>query len=225
MPPAGTLRADLRAYFATYAEEARDRGFPLIRPMPMQFSKDPQAARYIDQFMLGDELLVAPLLAPGNRRSVYLPMGIWTNLKTNQTHPGRQVIPIEAEAGELPLFSRNGALFPLGSNPTVLHYFPRLGGEFFLFESDIAEYSQVHAGPAGDLMRLEIESKKDREYEWLVHHTAAPRKVTAGDETYAQAPAASELRAGTWRHDATRNNVHVRAKVKAGDDNIINLLF
>ena len=39
----------------------------------------------------------------------------------------------------------------------ALHYFPKLGGEFFLLEGDIAEYSQVHAAPALDFMRLEIE--------------------------------------------------------------------
>src|SRR6266446_191291 len=99
---------------------------------------------------------------------------------------------------DLPLFSRNGAVLPMGSDPMKLHYFPKLGGEFFLFEHDLGEYSQVHAGPAGDFMRLEIESKKDREYEWIVHHLDRPRKIMAGTVEYALVESPERLRAGAW---------------------------
>jgi len=116
----------------------------------------------------------------------------------------------------MPVFSRNGAILPLGSDPIKLHYFPRLGGEFFLFESDMGEYSQVHAGPAGDFMRLEIESKKDRDYEWIVHHVERPRKVVA---------AGVELPAGGWFYDAKDKNLHVRIKGRADGDEIVNISF
>src|SRR5207247_1811582 len=111
-----TIRPDLTAYFATYAEEARERGLPMIHALPMQFPKDPEAAKVNDEFMLGDELLIAPIHEALNSRSVYLPMGMWTRLSNNQVFQGKQTIGIDAAAGELPVFSRNGALLPLGSN-------------------------------------------------------------------------------------------------------------
>lgn len=213
---APAFRGRLDAYWLTYGEESRDRGYPFIRPMPLQFPRDPEAGRRADQFMLGDELLVAPLLGEENRRAIYLPSGSWTRLRTNQVFPGRQEISIDAEPDELPLFSRNGAIVPLGSEPMELHYFPKLGGEFFLFEPDGAEYSQVHAAPAGDLMRLEIESKKNREYEWIVHHVDPPRRVLSNGE---------DLLGSSWRYDSRLRNLHVRVLALRGEDRIINLLF
>jgi hypothetical protein len=220
-----TWRNDLMAYFTTYAEEARERGLPMIHALPMQFPKDPDAAKINDQFMLGDELLIAPILQARNTRSVYLPMGIWTRLSNNQVFQGKQTITVDAAAGELPAFSRNGAILPLGSNPMKLHYFPRLGGEFFLFESDLSEYSQVHAGPAGDFMRLETESKKERGYEWIVHHVDQPRKIVAGGVEFTAVEQQDRLRPGAWFYDATNQNLHVQIVGHAGGDEIINISF
>jgi alpha-glucosidase (family GH31 glycosyl hydrolase) len=220
-----TMRGELDAYFATYAEEARERGLPLIRALPMQFPKDAEAAKVGDEFMLGDELLVAPIYAAQNSRSVYLPMGIWTRLRNNEVFQGKRTVALNAEPDELPLFSRNGAILPLGSNPMTLHYFPRLGGEFFLFESDLEEYSQVHAGPAGKLMRLEIESKKDRDYEWIVHHLNRAHRVAEGPAEYVEVTDRAELRPGAWLYDGRNGNLHVRVRARAGGDEIVSISF
>jgi len=40
----------------------------------------------------------------------------------------------------------------------------------------VNENSQFHAAPAGDFVRVEIESQKRRTYEWVMHHTKAPRE-------------------------------------------------
>jgi alpha-glucosidase (family GH31 glycosyl hydrolase) len=191
----------------------------------MQFSKDPEGAKVSDEFMLGDELLIAPIHQAGNSRTVYLPMGIWTRLSDNQVFQGKRTIKIDAAPDELPAFSRNGAILPLGSDPMKLHYFPRLGGEFFLFESDLGEYSQVHAGPAGDFMRLEIESKKERRYEWVVHHLDRPRQIGAGGVDFAEVESQDTLRPGAWFYDAPNKNLHVRIVGRAGGDEIINISF
>ncbi len=217
----GTWRELLTDYFNVYAAEARSRGLPLIRALAMHYPKDAEAAKVSDEFMLGDELLVAPIYGIGSSRSVYLPMGLWTRLSDNQVFPGKGVITIEAHGSELPLFSRNGAVVPVGSNPMSLHYFPRLGGEFFLFENDLEEYSQVHAAPAGDFLRLEIESHKDRAYEWVVHHIDRPKSV----EGFAEVRSAGLLRAGSWFYDVRNRNLHVRTLTRAGEDRIINVSF
>ena len=210
----GELREKLLAFFQTYGEEAKDRGLPFWHPMPLQFSKDPIAASIDDQFLVGDELLAAPVLSASPRRKVYLPQGIWTRLATGETHRGRQEISIEARADELPLFARNGTILPLGDNPMELHYFPSLGAEFFLWEPDAEDYSQVHAAPANDLVRLEIESKKNRAYEWIVHNFDRPRSVMRGDR---------ELPDGTWNWDAATRSLRIRVWVARGEDHILRI--
>ncbi len=190
----------------------------------MQVPDDRDGAFHADEFLLGDEMLVAPLYEPGDRRSVYLPRGNWTNLETNELTQGPRTITVETKS--LPVFARNGAIVPLdAAGGMALHYFPKAGGEFFLLEGDIAEYSQVHASPALDFMRLEIESKKDRDYQWVVHHVDKPSSVGFEDAKYGEAATLAALADRTWFYDAAQKNVHVRVKVKAGEDCIVNLNF
>jgi hypothetical protein len=92
-------------------------------------------------------------------------------------------------------------------------------------ENDLGEYSQVHAAPALDVMRLEIESKKDREYHWVVHHVEKPLSVGFEEHAYAEAPARAAVADRTWLYDAAHKNLEVRVRVKAGEDSIIVLTF
>jgi hypothetical protein len=133
---------------------------------------------------------------------------------------------ITVESKSLPVFARNGAIVPLDAAAGMaLHYFPKAGGEFFLLEGDIADYSQVHAAPALDIMRLQIESKKDRDYQWVVHHVEKPASVEFEDRKYREVATLSALADRTWFYDAGQKNFHVKVKVKAGEDCIVNLNF
>jgi hypothetical protein len=218
------FRKQLDTFYGSYVAELQDRGFPIWHPLPFQLPDDPEGARHPDEFLLGDELLIAPVYEPGDKRSVYLPRGIWTNLETNQATQGPKTITVETKL--LPVFARNGAIVPLDApNGMALHYFPKLGGEFFLLEGDIAEYSQVHAAPALDIIRLEIESKKERDYQWVVHHAEKPASVEFEDRKYREVSRLETLADDCWFYDAAQKNLHVRVKVKAGEDNIININY
>jgi hypothetical protein len=133
---------------------------------------------------------------------------------------------IAVETQSLPVFARNGTIVPLASpGGMALHYFPKLGAEFFLLEQDLGEYSQVHAAPAADIVRLEIESKKDRDYQWVVHHIDKPAEVGFEAAKYRQVGALEEMADRTWFYDAALKNLQVRVRAKAGEDCIINLAF
>jgi hypothetical protein len=218
------FRNQLKSFFTVYGPETDYHGHPTWHPLPFQFPFDPECARHADEFMLGDEMLVAPITDASGKRQVYLPQGIWTNLETNQVIQGKTTITVET--GSLPVFARNGTIIPLDAQGGMaLHYFPTLGAEFFLLEQDIGEYSQVHAAPADDIMRLEIESKKDRPCQWVVHHVDRPASVSFEQRVYRPAATPDALVDGTWFYDAVKRNLHIRVNVKAGEDNIINLGF
>ncbi|MBZ5624107.1 MAG: hypothetical protein LAQ69_36220 [Acidobacteriia bacterium] len=218
------FRKQLETFFATYAVETRDKGFPLWHPLPFQFPEDPECNLHTDEFMLGDEMLIAPIYQPGGKRSVYLPQGVWTNLETNAVSPGRRSIAVETSA--LPVFARNGTIVPLDSpGGMALHYFPTLAAEFFLLESDPEGWSQVHAAPAADIMRLEIEARKARDYQWVVHHIERPSEVGFEGRKYGEVKSAGALTDRTWFYDAAQRNLQVRVRVAAGEDCIINLSF
>jgi hypothetical protein len=218
------FRKQLDSFYAAYAVEMRDRGLPLFHPLAYQFPEDPECALHADEFMLGDEMLVAPIYEPGGKRSLYLPQGVWTNLETNEVFPGRRTIAVATQ--ELPVFGRNGTIIPLESPGGMgLHYFPRLPAEFFLLETESGEWTQVHAAPAGDIVRLQIESRKARDYQWVLHHMERPAQVGFEERKYRQAPSLAALANGTWFYDAAKKNLHIRAGVAAGEDCIINLEF
>jgi alpha-glucosidase (family GH31 glycosyl hydrolase) len=203
--------------------EAHEKGYPLWHPLPFQFPEDPECTRHADEFMLGDEMLVAPIVTPGNARRVYLPQGIWTNFETDEVLTGRQTISVNT-AG-LPVFARNGAIVPLDSQGGMaLHYFPKLGAEFFLIENDGADWTQIHAAPAGDEMWLEIESKVARDYAWVVHHVDRPAEVGSEGVKFREATVGA-LRDRAWSYDVRKRQLQVRVRVGKGEDSVINLVW
>jgi alpha-glucosidase (family GH31 glycosyl hydrolase) len=192
----------------------------------MQFSRDAGSDQQTNVFLLGDELLVAPVLGEGDRLKVKLPRGLWTDLRTDQEYRGNQTVEIDAPPGRVPMFARNGSLFPISTvGKMELHYFPSLGGEFFLYEPDEDDNSQFHAAPAGEYMRVEAESKETRTYEWVLHHTKTPREVAEESGPYKRADTSAERRAGTWWHDNARDDLHILMHVDAGTDRIVNVAF
>ena len=216
------FRGKLGPFLAAYAVELRDRGFPVWHPLPFEFPDDPECARHADEFLLGDEMLVAPIDQPGRQRQVYLPQGVWTNLETNAAIPGRRTIT--ADTAGLPVFARNGSIVPLDAGDAVeLHYFPTLAAEFFLLDNHETEWTQVHAAPAADVMRLEIEAKSPRTYHWVVHHVERPAGVGFEQQHYREAPSLDRLADGEWFWDAGRKNLHIRLRTAAGQDAIVNL--
>lgn len=194
-------RKRLEPYLLAYFQETKDRGYPILRPLALQYPTDVEAGAQADCFMLGDELLVTP-----GRRKIRLPRGQWTDLKTNARHDGRQTLELDG------VFAKNGSIVPLlvSKDHYELHYFPKLGGEFFLYEVETNRWSQVHAAPAGDFMRLETESKVARDYEWVIHHVERPLSVES------ETPV-------TWHYDEKARNLHVRLTAKAGGDELVNI--
>lgn len=214
------FRGQLASFFEVYANEAHEKGYPVWHPLPFQFPEDPECARHADEFLLGDEMLIAPIVAPGGSREVYLPQGVWTNLETNEVFPGRRTITVKTAS--LPVFARNGTIVPLDSaGGMALHYFPKLGAEFFLVEPD--GWTQIHAAPAADILRLEIEAKKTRDYQWVVHHVDRPASVGFDGKVFREVTGAMVDR--TWSYDAKRRNLQVRVRVEAGEDSIVNVEF
>ncbi|MBM3876096.1 MAG: hypothetical protein FJ386_05165 [Verrucomicrobia bacterium] len=104
------LRMKLLPYLAQCFAEASARGWPVMRPLLFHFQDDPIAAACNDQFLVGADLLVAPVLAPGiMARSVYLPRGRWRDAWTGRVLRGGRHVPAQAPLDRIPLFVRASA--------------------------------------------------------------------------------------------------------------------
>jgi len=91
----GQIRAAIRSrylvlpYLYTLFHEAHTRGLPIMRPLWMEFPSDEITTAMDDSFMLGDALLVKPVVSANIRSSnVYLPSekdDIWYPFRSGQT--------------------------------------------------------------------------------------------------------------------------------------------
>ena len=110
------LRYRLLPYLYTLVEEASRTGVPILRPLFFHYADDERTREISDQALLGSDLLLAPVVRPGVRsRAVYLPRGLWTDLRSGTRYAGGDVILASAELSEgTPLFARGGSILPLG---------------------------------------------------------------------------------------------------------------
>ena len=91
-------------------------GTPIIRPLFYDFETDPHAYADSDDFMFGPNLLVASVVAAGQReRSVYLPEGPheWLDFWTGKRHAAGRTITVAAPLDRIPLLVPAGAMIPL----------------------------------------------------------------------------------------------------------------
>src|SRR6185369_17111001 len=109
------LRYALLPYLYTALEEAHRTGVPPFRPLLLNYQDDPNTYNLDDEFMVGDDLLLAPIMKPDvTRRLVYLPAGSWYDYWTNKKYTGGTMISVDASLDIVPMFVRGGAMIPVG---------------------------------------------------------------------------------------------------------------
>ncbi|WP_084615852.1 TIM-barrel domain-containing protein [Solimonas flava] len=114
-----TLHDRLVPYIAAAARRTIADGTPIVRPLPYAYPDDADAVAADDEYLFGDDLLVAPAttLASGlplSTRRVYLPAGRWRDFWSGAVHEGPQTRLELIDLETLPLYVRDGAELPTG---------------------------------------------------------------------------------------------------------------
>ncbi|MEU0880904.1 glycoside hydrolase family 31 protein [Lentzea sp. NPDC005914] len=109
------LRERLRPYVMEQMRTTSETGVPPMRPVFLEFPGDPAAWQVEDAFLLGPDLLVAPITEAGvSEREVYLPARArWTDAWTGEEHEGGRTVTVAAPIERIPLFLRDGARLPV----------------------------------------------------------------------------------------------------------------
>ena len=109
------LKLRLMPYLYAAGLEAAATGAPVMRPMLLEFPGDP-AVDYLDrQYMLGRDLLVAPVFSEDGVVDFYLPAGTWTNWFTGERVSGGVWRRETHGMLSLPLYVREGGVIPVGA--------------------------------------------------------------------------------------------------------------
>ena len=107
------LRYQLLPYLYTTFWRHTQSGTPMLRPLSFIDQHDPQTHYRMDEFGLGPDLLICPILGPGEGgRRMYLPEGYWYHYWSDERHDGRKEFWVQAPLDQVPLFVKAGATVP-----------------------------------------------------------------------------------------------------------------
>jgi alpha-glucosidase (family GH31 glycosyl hydrolase) len=108
------LHTALKPYLYHYAQIAHQRGVPIVRPLFLNYPDEAVTYTLEDQYLLGDDLLVAPVLQPGQTDCrLYLPAKRWRDYWTGQVYQGPGWVTVPVPLHRIPLFIREGAVLDL----------------------------------------------------------------------------------------------------------------
>ena len=203
-----------------------------------------------DEYLLGSNLLVAPISQPGQRRrNVVLPAvrGSWVDFETGQTLPTRQTVGLPAPLGHIPLLARAGAFVPMTAyrsstaafrpDTLVVKYFPDLQVPMSGFEvyEDDGHSAQVLATKQYASVQLTGSCQADHttilaQLNGSYPGAPATRLVQLRVSRVAVAPTAvllgeqnQPLAATAWHYDAERHELRLAATVTPDEETIITI--
>lgn len=116
------LKNSLMPYLYNSAYETSKTGIPMMRAMVLEFPDDP-ACRYLDmQYMLGDNILVAPIFNDKGDVTYYLPEGTWTSLIDGSTREGSKWYSENYNYLSLPVMVRENSIIAVNSGDKTAEY-------------------------------------------------------------------------------------------------------
>jgi len=109
-----TLHIQLYPWFLKQAELAAETGAPIFRAVALNYPDDERAWGLKYQYMLGPDILVAPVVTQGTiSREMYFPAGQWIPLLGGEPTTGPTAATVEAVLTEIPAYVRSGAVIAM----------------------------------------------------------------------------------------------------------------
>jgi alpha-D-xyloside xylohydrolase len=102
------IKKSLHPYLLETMKDVTAKGLPMMRPMLLNFPEDPTSWFLDQQYMLGEDLLVAPVFSADGDVTFYLPAGKWRNFFTNEVVEGGRWLSEKHTFSTLPLYIRDG---------------------------------------------------------------------------------------------------------------------
>lgn len=147
-------RYRLLPYIYSAFYHAYKTGMPVSRSLAIDFTFDKSVYNplYQNEFLFGDNILVAPVVSTSNTADVYLPAGNWYRKGTDSVFQGNKVYKVPAPLTDLPVFIRAGGIVTQqhvtrntaekGDGILELHIWNgKTGSEFTYYEDDGTSYN------------------------------------------------------------------------------------
>lgn len=155
------LKMRLMPYIAGAARQASTEGVPVMRAMVLEFPGDPACTHLERQYMLGGDLLVAPVLAATGEVTYYVPEGTWTHYLTGRRVPGPRWVRENHGVLSVPLLVRPGAVIPEGARSDRPDYDYADGVTLRAYElADGARVTTAVPAPAGEAVATFVTTRE-----------------------------------------------------------------
>lgn len=129
-------RMNLIPYIYSEAKKTSESGVPIMRAMVLEYPQDENTYELNEQYMFGDQLLVAPVMKEGETtKQIYLPEGEWIDFWWGAQRPGGRTISYYASEDDLPVFVKAGSIIPMNLNENY-----ELGGSI---GNDLSNYTNL----------------------------------------------------------------------------------
>jgi alpha-glucosidase len=233
------LRYRLLPYLYNAFYRSSQTGLPVMQALLLDYPDDPDAVSQENEFLFGDDLLVAPVVKSGEWKwPVYLPAGIWFDFWSDRTYKGPAHITVNAPLDRIPVFVRGGAIIPTQQvvqyadqepiNPITFEIYPdgKSGRDYYEDDGISFDYRHGvfmlrHIAVSSQATGVQINvSARQGSYipparilQIKVHDiSCVPTKVSAGKEALPRNPSVESLpkyRRG-WAYDADSRILWIR---------------
>ncbi len=225
------LRESLIPYLYTLSWQAATTGLPMTRGLYLSYPEAPEAYQYDREYMLGDQMLVAPITSAGTTAStrVWLPPGTWTDYFTGKSYTGPSVQTVTDNLSQMPVFIKAGGIIPTQPymdyasqkpvDPLNLSVYAGARGSYTLYE-DSGEGLSYQKGQFAlttisyNQSSLNIGAEQgsyagqlsQRGYNIAIINVArSPSRVTVNGQALSQTASGEG-----WTYDATAHTVHIQ---------------
>ena len=230
------LRYRLLPFLYTEFYKASVSGIPIMRPLMLEFPDDKTTYRIDTQFMVGEDILVSPVLEAGSKtRRMYLPKGEWYDFWTREKMEGGKWIEAKASLDVMPVFIRAGAVVPMQqvvqytdqapADPLTFEIFPSSEAKGICYEDDGISFDYqkgnfrtvgikaVVNGPEFTVVRSGAEGEfipASRSVVFAINGVAnKPSSVSVRGKTILEAKLLEDVKEG-WAFDSATNRLSVK---------------
>ena len=107
------VRENLLDYIYDAAVQAHQTGLPMMRSLAVAYPQEPALADVPDEYMFGNDLLVAPVITEDNERTISFPSGRWTSLWDGSVVAGPACAHLKVPLDTIPVFLKEGSAVPM----------------------------------------------------------------------------------------------------------------
>ncbi|MFW6287006.1 MAG: TIM-barrel domain-containing protein, partial [Candidatus Sumerlaeota bacterium] len=167
-------RYEIAPYIYTENRKGMDTGLSLCRPLYYEWPDEAESYKHGNQYLFGDEMMVAPIIVPADGKhemspeTVWLPPGQWFDVALGKMEKGGQTITRHYLRREIPVFVRPGTILPgqkirmrleeTSCSQLVITAFPGGDGRYDYYEDD--GHSQAYLKGESVTVRLEQRQTK-----------------------------------------------------------------